>query len=173
MQSGWETWNYPSEGTGKLKYQFSNSSSFAKDCSWGTNCIMREALSLKWQDHATENMCHHEYQGDMGRTSIICSKYIVSDWKEERDGREKDLKKKKKKILFLRVKRYCHVDIPKILGFKRDRNIFLSCHTRISWSICGSSPYGHSEATTMTVLQYSICGFQGHFENHLFGQEKE
>lgn len=62
---------------------------------------MREAVSLKWQDHATENMCHHEYQGDMGRTSIICSTYIVADGKEERNGREKDLKKKKKRFYFL------------------------------------------------------------------------
>ena len=58
---------------------------------------MREAVSLKWQDHATGNVCHHEYQGDMSRTtSIICSTYIVADGKEERDGQEKDYKKKKR-----------------------------------------------------------------------------
>ena len=51
-------------------------------------------MRLKWQDHATGNMCPHEYQGDTGRTSIICSTYIIADGREEKDGQEKDTHKK-------------------------------------------------------------------------------
>ena len=52
-------------------------------------------MRLKWQDHATGNMCPHEYQGDTGRTSIICSTYIIADGREEKDGQEKDTHKKR------------------------------------------------------------------------------
>ena len=50
--------------------------------------------------------------------------YIHCSWWKGRKGWAGERLKKKKKILFLRVKRYCHVDIHKILGFKRDRNNF-------------------------------------------------
>ena len=49
-------------------------------------------MRLKSQDHATGNMCPHEYQG---RTSIICSTYIIADGREEKDGQEKDTHTKK------------------------------------------------------------------------------
>lgn len=42
---------------------------------------------------------HCEYQGGMGRTSMIYATYIIADGKEEKDGQKKD-----KESLFLRVK---------------------------------------------------------------------
>ena len=104
-QSCWVTWNYPSKGSGKLKYQSSNSHpSLAKDCSWGTNWMYNE------RSHETEmaGSCNRKHvspwvPGRHGQ-DINYMFYIHYSWWKGRKGWTGE-RHTQKKILFLRVKR--------------------------------------------------------------------